>query len=156
MPTNIDEKALEQEVTGLVELSEDKLFEQLGIRKFATTKDPSLETKLDLRPTYHAVAMGPLDGIKALGRAVLVRWARELQQLICGDDAGSAADRAKLRDAFGAGKVTGAVILSSGLIAIGCPAALAPVVAAIVIARFVGSAINVFCEKSKAWVDELS
>lgn len=155
MSTSIDEAALQKELEGLVDLSEDKLVEQLGIRKFATTKDPSLESQINLRPTYQAPAMGPLDGIKALGRAVLIRWAKELQQLMCGDDEKSAGERNKLKDAFGVGKVTGALLLSSGLIAIGCPPALAPVVAAIVVSRFVGSAIDVFCEKSKAWVEDL-
>jgi hypothetical protein len=156
MTSKIDQELLEREVTHLVASSEDKLFEQLGIRKFATTKDPSLEPKVDLRPTYAAQAMGPLDGMKALGRAVLVRWAKDLQQLICGDDAKSAEERNKLKDAFGAGKVTGAVLLSTALIGIGCPPALAPVVAAIVVSRFLGSAIEVFCAKSKDWVEQLS
>ncbi|MCG6204043.1 hypothetical protein LPW26_05305 [Rhodopseudomonas sp. HC1] len=156
MTTPVDQQAIQSEISNLLGSSEDNLIEQLGIRKFAVTKEPALESDIALRPTFDAQAMGPLDGVKALGRAVLVRWAKELQQLICGTDAASAADRAKLIDAFSASKVVGGVMLASGLIAIGCPAALAPIIAAIVISRFVGSAVEVFCEKSKVWVDELT
>jgi hypothetical protein len=151
-----DEKVASAEASRLLGLSEEKLIEQLGIRATAIKSQPQLATEIALRATYDAKAMGPLDGVKEFGRAVLVRWAKELQKLICGDDASSSEDRKKLRDAFGVGKTAGAMLLTSGLVSIGCPLALAPVVAAIVMTRFVGSALDVFCQKSKAWVDELS
>jgi hypothetical protein len=152
----IDEKLANEEIGKLVMLSEDKLIEQLGIRAAAIKSQPDLENNIALRATYNAVAMGPLDGVKEFGRAVLIRWAAELQKLICGDDPAASEDRKKLRDAFGIGKTTGALVLTSGLVAIGCPLAIAPVVAAIVMTRFVGSAVEVFCQKSKAWVEGLT
>ncbi len=153
---NIDEKAARIELDRLFDLSGDKLIEQLGIRAAAIKSKPDLAIEIALRATYDAKAMGPLDGIKELGRAILVRWSKELQNLICEQDAASSEDRKKLRDAFGVGKTTGAIVLTSGLVAVGCPNAIAPVVAAIVMTRFVGSAVDVFCQKSKVWLDELS
>jgi hypothetical protein len=157
MPTpDIDEKRATEEIGKLVTLSEDKLIEQLGVRATAIKAQPELGNEIALRTTYNAAAMGPLDEVKEFGRAVLVRWAVELQKLICGNDTADSKDRQKLRDAFGIGKTTGALVLTSGLVAIGCPIAIAPVVAAIVMTRFVGSAVDVFCQKSKGWVESLS
>jgi hypothetical protein len=157
MPTpKIDKKAVDSEAQRLLGLSEEKLIEQLGIRATAIKLRPQLASEIALRATYDAKAMGPLDGVKELGRAILVRWAKELQKLACGDDAASVGDRKKLGDAFSIGKTTGAVLLTSGLVAIGCPLAIAPVIAAIVMTRFVGSVIDVFCQQSQAWVDGLS
>lgn len=153
----IDETAAKAEIERLLKAQdENALIQELGIRRAAIKADPKRESELALRATYDAAAMGPLDGIIQLGRDVLVQWAKELQKLVCGEGAKDAADRKKLRDAFGVGKTTGALILTSGLIAIGCPVALAPVIAAIVMTRFVGSAADVFCKHSKKWVDELT
>jgi hypothetical protein len=152
----IDKKKAATEIDRLLGLPEDKLVEELGIRTTAIKLRPALASEIALQATYDAKAMGPLDGLREFGRAVLVRWAKELQKLICGKDAASARDRRKLQDAFGVGKTAGGILLASALVGVGCPPAIAAVVAAIVVSRFVGSAVDVFCQQSKGWIKGLS
>ena len=129
---------------------------QLGTRATAIKLQPDAGN-VGLQASY-LVAPVPelLHGVTELGRAVLIEWAKQLQKLVCSDDPASSADRSKLRDAFGIGQTAGAVLLTSGLVGIGCPLGIASVVAAIVMKHFVGSAIDVFCQKSRAWIDGLS
>lgn len=131
-------------------VSEETLIEQLGTRTTAI-KSHGLPEGTVITP-----AAKFFHGVTALGRAVLIEWIKQLQLLLCGDDSASTEDRRKLRDAFGIGQTSGAVLLTSGLIGIGCPPAIAPLVAAIVMTRFVGSAVDVFCKKSQTLIDGLS
>ena len=149
-----DQAIFEKEMEQLLKLPQSVQIERLGMRQIAIQNAPSLAADVALSPVYDARSMGPLDGVKELGRAILVKWAKELQELVCGD--GAAADRAKLRDAFGIGKTGGGMLIATGLIAVGCAPAIAAVVGAIVMTRFVDTGWEVFCAKSKGWVDALN
>jgi hypothetical protein len=142
----------EAEVEVLPSLPEQTLIEQVGFWATAIKARPHLANDITTSD-FVALPTKLREGVKELGRAVLIEWAEQLHKLVCGEDPASAKDREKLRHAFGIEHIAGTALLTSGLVGIGCPTVLATVVAAIVMKRFVGSAVDVFCQKSRAWID---
>jgi hypothetical protein len=70
--SQIDEKAVAAEVEQLLKIKkEDKLIEQLAVRKKTIEAQPDLADEIAIKATYDVKTIGPLDGLKEFGRAVL-------------------------------------------------------------------------------------
>jgi hypothetical protein len=152
MPASIESR-LKPTTTDLLEFDESNLIEQLGMRAksfdsdFRGMENPAMEA------TYDAKILGPLDEIRKLGSRIAKRWIKELRDIACGTDAGDAEDRKKLQSAFGLTGADLAAALAGFLVAsFGTAAAIATVVAAIIVKRLGGSAMDEFCKASADWV----
>jgi hypothetical protein len=154
MPTavNID-PSLKAAADNLLEYDDRNLVQELGILGKTFEKTITGNGDPNIKTTYDAQHLGPLDEIMDLGLRILKRWLKELQAIICGGDKADQEDRDKLQGIFklkGSDLAAGlAGFLVSGL---GAGAAVAAVVAAIIVRRMGGAALDEFCKKSKEWV----
>jgi hypothetical protein len=137
----------------LAEYDESSLIEQLGIRAKLMERDPSIAGNFSPQVTYDAKFLGPLDDVKALGLRILKRWNKELFSIACGSGKDDEADRTKILSALtlSEGAAIGAMIpILTGL---GLAPALAAILAAIIVKRFLGTAIDTVCEAWKRQVE---
>lgn len=110
----------------------DALFAELGRRAALIEADPALAGDLD--PASGPVPEAFLSSFADLGRRIFARVEAQLHALMCGTGGEDAADRARLRDAFGLGgdALTGAIVaVLTG--SFGLAPAIAAVVAAILL-----------------------
>jgi hypothetical protein len=139
--------AAEPAVDKLLQSDEDDLYEELGIRSRAMVRN--LEVSASFSPVItaeEAVAMGPLDEAKKLGKKIFSRWNREAYHLVCGTGAEDEKDRSEIRAAFNIGAKAVATSLSGLLVSMfGLAPAIAAVIAALIIKRFFQGAIDETC-----------
>jgi hypothetical protein len=140
LETNVDTIAAKW-----IKADEGQLYEQLGIRIQAITKDLNIAGSLEPHVVYDGSIMGPLDDVRELGRRVFKRWNKEAHELICGTKVEDRQERESVLAALGGGDVAVAAALTALLIHVGLAPALAPVVAAIVAKRFFHPAYDEFC-----------
>lgn len=146
-----DEK-INTTLANLIEVDDDTLLEQLGIRATAVTLGAQ-DMGYGAEPTYDVHVMGPMDNVRALGRRVFDRWNRELYKVMCGSETGDANDRESLLKAIGASDVALAAAMTAFLVgSFAMAPAIATVIAALVVKRIVGPAGEVVC---KFWGEEL-
>src|SRR5437879_2339640 len=118
------QRALER----LLKSSENQLYEELGTRTRALQREFAVAGQVEPKVTYDVALMGPLDGVRALGKRIFHRWNVEANKLMCGDDPEHKADREKL---LTAANLTDAVVgttISTALISVGLAPAIAVVV----------------------------
>lgn len=142
---------VEPEVGELLLENEDELFEQLGRRAQAIEGPSALDDQFDFDVSFDL--SGASDAFRQLGARIYQRWEREAFGLVCGSGSGDGADREKLADAFGVGGTAVAAMITAGLAsAFGLAPAIAAVIAAIVVKRFLQPAYEEFCV---VWGDRL-
>jgi hypothetical protein len=129
----------------LKELDEDALETLLGLRARAIEKDKRLQDDPDFMPKYDKAQMGLMDDVQALGRRILVRWSKELHELICGATASDTRERQAILDALHLGEVATIGAVASVLVAIGLYPALAAAVAPLIVKRFIIPAKDELC-----------
>lgn len=143
-----------QAIKELLGSGEDQLIEQLGLRQSAINITPAAAGAPNLAPSYDGL-MGPLDGVKALGRKILLHWAREVHSLACGTSEDDAADRNKLKDAFNLGDATIAGAITTLLVgSFGVAPAIATVIAVILAKRFIATGWVDVCAAIDSWIKE--
>ena len=132
----------------LATYDESALIELLGIRAKLIQSDNSIAGDLSPKATYDAKFMGPLDDIKALGLRILNRWNRELFSIVCGSSNDDKEDRNKILNALTLGEGAAIAALIPVLVGLGLAPPLAAVLAAIIVKRFLGTAMDTICD---AW-----
>jgi hypothetical protein len=141
------EQLAQQAERNLLQNDEEQLFELLGIRARAMADDLSVAGSFEPRVVHNSTTMGPLDGVRALGRRIFNRWNVEAHKLICGGEIDDKEDREKLQNAFGMGDVTVAAVVSALLVTyFGLAPAIAAVIAAILAKRFLKPSYDEFCQ----------
>lgn len=110
----------------LASADDEALFVELGRRAMAIEADPSHAGDLALAAPDSPEAWTP--AFSARGRRLFSRIERELRGLMCGESGADAADRARLREAFGLGDEAVAAALVGALTGV---LGLAPAVAAV-------------------------
>lgn len=139
----------EPAVKDLLAMSEDTLYEKLAMRVESIKEEPLEAGKFDARevdPSKHAGWAGDL---LSLGMRIFNRWNREAHALICGSDPEDDEQRTEVSKAFDADDVNVAVAACiSGLLVttFGLAPAIAAVVAAIIVKRFLKGAYEEFCD----------
>ena len=131
---------------------ESALIELLGIRAKSIERDPSIAGNFSAKVTYDAKFLGPLDDIKALGLRILNRWNKELFNIVCGSSKDDEEDRTKIISAFSLSEGAAIAALIPVLTGLGLAPALAAILAAIIVKRFLGSAAETLCE---AWKQQV-
>jgi hypothetical protein len=136
----------EATVRKLLESDEEQLYEELGIRSQAIGQDPSLAGSFDPPVVYDGIQMGALDDVKELGRRLFRRWNREAHGLLCGGGSESREQRSALADAFRLDQAkVGALIATLCVTQLGLSPAIAAVLAAIAVKRFLRPSYEEFC-----------
>ncbi len=151
---NIAERA-KPEVKMLLQVDENSLFEQAGLRTKANQEGSKLVTELNPTIVHDAVEMGPLDDLRELGKRVVKRWTRELHNVVCGEKDDDASDRKNILDAIGIGDgaAIAAAITAVLVGSFGVAAAVATVVAALIVKRIISPAGDEIC---KFWDEKLA
>ena len=116
--------------------------------------DPSIAGDLSPKVTYDAKFLGPLDDIKALGLRILHRWNKELFGIVCGSSADYQADRTKILNALTLSEGAAIAALIPVLTTLGLAPTLAAVLAAIVVKRFLGTAMETLCDAWKKQIEK--
>ena len=151
MPDN--DNQLEPLLKKLLKADEKQLYEILGIREKAIESDPDKRNLIDPQVTYDEAQMGTKEEVLELGQNIFERWALETYKLACGSEDTDLEERKKLVTASGVSEVAIASAITGLLITeLAVPAALAPVIAAIVVRRFFRPAYEEFC---KVWEKKL-
>ncbi|MDR6508072.1 hypothetical protein [Arthrobacter oryzae] len=144
----------EPAVAALLESDEEQLYEQLGLITKAIETDPIVAGSFGPKVTYDGEAMGPLDALRDLGVRIWKRWEKEAYGLVCGDGELDKKDRESILTAFGFGGVAVASYMAATLVTgFGIAPAIAAVVVAIVIKRFLRPTADEFCA---VWKENLS
>lgn len=146
-------KGINAVANDLVDYDEAALIEQLGIRAKMLQQDPSFAGDLAPELNYDAKFLGPLDSAKALGLKILDRWNKELFEITCGSSSDDKEDRTKILNALTLGEGAAIAALIPVLAGLGLAPTLAAVLAAIIVKRFFGSAVETICE---SWKQQLS
>jgi len=137
---------IESAVAPLLSADEDQLYAELGIRARALALDPAVAGEFDPHVQYSEAEMGVLDDVRAFGQRLFRRWNRELNGLICGADPDDAAERKKLADTIGLGETAVAAFVATLIVSsLGLAPAIAAVVAAIVVKRFLRPTLEELC-----------
>ncbi|WP_316193856.1 hypothetical protein [Bradyrhizobium sp. SZCCHNRI1029] len=140
-----DLKTIGEDLAGY---DESNLIEMLGIRARQIQSNHTIAGEFSPDVTYDAKFMGPLDDIKALGLRILNRWNRELFNIVCGASNDDKEDRTKILNALTLGEGAAIAALIPVLTGLGLAPALAAVLAAIIVKRFLGTALDTICD---AW-----
>ena len=135
---------LEPAVDELLLENEDELFEQLGRRVQAIEGPSALGDQFDSEVSFDPSGAG--EALRQLGARIYQRWEREAFGLVCGTGSGDEGDRKELSEAFGVGGTAVAAMITAGLAStFGLAPAIAAVIAAIVVKRFLRPAYEEFC-----------
>lgn len=120
----------------------DPLYILIGKQERAIDVDPVLAFDPALTPQYEKAMMGPLDGLKELGRRIARKWARALHDLICGgkDDAA----RKQLFDALSISEAATIGAVTTLLLPVLSPP-IAAAVAVVIVKRFLGPVLDETC-----------
>jgi hypothetical protein len=124
----------------------------LGLRENAVRKNSALKDDLSLDPKYDAETMGALDDVKALGKRVLNRWNKELQEIVCGGK-GAVKDRQAILQSLNLGEAAVVGAVASVLFSLGAGATIAAALAALVVKRFIWPAKDELCIAWKEKID---
>jgi len=142
--------------TNLLEYDETNLIEELGRRgkalqlDFAEMGNPAMEVIDDPK------LLGPIDEIRDLGLQIAKRWIKELQKVVCSADSADKAEREKIQSALkleGSDLAAAVAVFLVSTFFVASP--IAAVVAAIVVKRLGGSALEEICKKSDEWIKQM-
>lgn len=131
---NTDEAVLLDEI--------GRRYELLAIRPEAAD---GIELEFAARGTPDDVE-GAVAMFHDLGVAIVTRLERELYGLLCGRDAKNAELRDDLKKSLNLSEPAVVGVLTAGLIAIGCPAFVAPFVATVVVKKGIAPALDETCK----------
>jgi hypothetical protein len=123
----------------------------IGLRTKAIALDPALSDELNLEPSYADQTMGSLDDLTLLGRKILNRWNKELNEVVCGGK-GGAKDRQAILQSLNLGEAAVVGAVASLLLSLGLGATIAAAVAALVVKRFIWPAKDELCV---AWKEKI-
>jgi hypothetical protein len=146
-------KEAQQAVADFVqpEVSEDELFEKLGVRLKAREQDPALVGSFSADPPYDADLMGPLDDMRAFGRLFFKKLNSDCYAIVCGSEATNTEERKNLLASFGLGKTEVAAALAALLVSqLALAPAIATVVAALIVRLVFRNAHAAMCEVWKS------
>ncbi|MGE5340576.1 MAG: hypothetical protein ACM3SY_03760 [Candidatus Omnitrophota bacterium] len=131
----------------LLMADEDQLYEQLGIRAKAISKDLTICSSFEPDVTYDQTHMGIKDDVREFGKRLFNRWNVEAHRLICGSSARDLEDRSKLAHTVGLSEIALAGFVTTSLVShLGLSPAIAVVIAAIAVKRFFRPAYEEFCQ----------
>lgn len=145
-------QTLDATLGDLLASDDDSLFEQLGMTVKANAAGQAAVAGYAPHLVHDETMMGPLDDLRTLGKRVLSRWNRELHHVMCGSDTGDQKDRESLFKALGVSDVAVAAAMTTLLASWGVAAAIATVVAALIVKRFVSPFGEEVC---KLWGEKL-
>jgi hypothetical protein len=136
------------------EKTDDAALEVLvGLRARAIEKDALLGDDLELAPRYDDNTMGAsLDSVKALGRRVVLRWNRELCEIVCGGKGENEESRTKILTSLKLDEAAVIAAVATSLLSLGVAAALAAATAPLIVRKFVWPAKDELCA---AWKESL-
>jgi hypothetical protein len=133
----------------LLNTDEALLLDEIGRRQELLAIRPEAADGIELEFAARGTAED-LEGFGAmfhdLGLAIVARMERELYGLLCGQDAANAELRDELRASLNLSQPTVVGVLTAGLIAIGCPAFVAPFVATVVVKKGIAPALEETCK----------
>ena len=137
-------------VEGLVNSSEDQLYEELGKRLRMVQADPqaagAFEPSQQDREKIELETLGFVDDLKSLGKQFFAKVDRQAYEVMCGTSPGDQKDRDALSNAFGLGKEAVAATLAGALVAqLGIAPILAAAVAALIVRLFFKPAYQEMC-----------
>jgi hypothetical protein len=124
----------------------------LGLRQKAIERDPALKDDVEFEPKYDGTTMGPLDDLRKLGRRILKKWNKELQEVVCGKGAKNKKDRAAVLESLNLGEAAVIAAVASALLSLGVVAALAAALAPLIVKRFIWPAKDELCA---AWAEAI-
>ncbi|MEP2030204.1 MAG: hypothetical protein ABJI96_16015 [Paracoccaceae bacterium] len=149
--------AISAHAVELSALDEPALMAELQLRLDRIERHPQSG---DLPSSDLLILAGGLEGgsfpaVGATAQRLLRRWERELFILMCGDNDSDTDERDKLREALGVSPdaLIGALSAWLAVGPLGVPALLAGVLAAILVKRFGGAAVEELCE---VWRERLA
>ncbi|MDP6556798.1 MAG: hypothetical protein QGF59_14015 [Pirellulaceae bacterium] len=143
----------EPAVSKLLEADENDLYRQLASRVEAIKSDPLESANFDAAGVDPAKIAGLGLDLLSLGKRIFNRWNREAHALLCGGDPDDQQQREELSNAFELGDVAIAACISGLLISsFGLAPAIATVISAILVKRFLKGAFEEFCD---AWRESL-
>lgn len=151
--TKLERKA-QPAVQKLLRKDEDQLYKELGMRRKAIAEDPYLMAgSFDFDVTYDVAVMGPMDELRKLGEQLFKRYQVEAHKLFCPKEGGDKEDIDNLKKAIGIDDAAVAAFIAAVLVTnVGIAAALAAVVAALIVKRFLRPTYEETC---KAWAKNL-
>ncbi|MCK0198740.1 hypothetical protein MWN34_17720 [Ancylobacter sp. 6x-1] len=135
---------------GLIDDDEEALYVRIGRLEKAIEKDPILAYSPLLDPPYEKEQMGPLDGVRELGRRIVRKWAAALHDLVCGSKDDTA--REQLLDALNVSEAAAIGVVTTLLLPVLSPA-IAAAVAVVIVKKFLVPAGGVFCDY---WGEQLN
>ena len=138
-------KQAEAAMQNLLQSDEQQLFEELGMRTQAITRDITKAGSFEPQISYAEAEMGLKETLGRIGRRLFRRWNREAYKLLCGDDPDDKEQRTELASAIGISDVAAATALTSALIYLGAAPALAAIIAAIIVKKFFAPTYQEFC-----------
>jgi hypothetical protein len=124
-------------------MDEAALLTLLGRQDKVIAENPGKADDPFLNPEYDSTHMGLLGDLRAAGRRVMSRWNRELYRLICASDGEE--DREKLLSALNLGEGATIAAVTSMLVALNAPAAIAAAAAAVIVKVFIWPARDELC-----------
>ncbi len=134
-------------VQNYLQCDDMQLYEQIGILSRAIGRDPALAGSVEPSVVYDRAEMGLKEDVLVLGQRVYRRWNREAYDLLCSSTTTGEIDRRELANAFGISDVAVAAILAGLIVTnFGLAPAIATVIAALVVKRFMRPAYEEFCE----------
>lgn len=141
-------------VEDLLRADEEQLYELIGIRSRAISEDLSLNGTFKPSVQYKGSEMGPLDDLQIFGKRMFMRLEKEMYNLFCGSSVEDDEARNKLADAFNVGPTEVAAVMAILLVThVGLSPAIAPVIAALAVKRFLEPVYEEFC---LIWGERLS
>lgn len=145
------EQAAAPVVADLSQLEDDQLYQQLALRVRTLEDDYQRAGELQLDVSYQPDLMGPLDDLADFGRRFFERFNRDAYNLVCSAD--DAAERQKVRQAFGLGReAVGGAIVALLITHLALAPAVATVVAALIVRLFLENSYEAMCS---VWGDRL-
>ena len=147
------EKKAKPAVEKLLRKDEDQLYKELGMREKKIAGDPYLMAPFDFDVTYDVAVMGPMDDLRKFGEQLFKRYQVEAHKLFCPKEEGDKEDIDNLKKILGIDDAAVAALIAVALVTnVGIAAALAAVVAALIVKRFLRPTYEETC---KAWAKYL-
>ena len=133
------------EANRLAKKDEASLEVLLGMRARAIEENPKLQDDVDFEPEYDQGMMGPLDDVRALGRAILRRWNKDLYGLVCGKRTAIEKERAAILSALNLGETAVIGAVATALLSLGVLPPIAAAAAPLIVKVFIWPAKDELC-----------
>ncbi len=137
-----------------LDYDDKSLFLEIGQRASLSAEKPAAATAPPAELKVEFAHLGVNEDLVELGKRIAKRLLRELNKLLCGDDAADKEEREKVAKTFGLTNETVAAAIAAALVSsFGIGAAIAALVAAIFVKRILAPTIEETCA---VWTEALS